>query len=53
MTNLHSILKSRNITLLIKIHIVEAVWFFLLVMYVCDGWATKKKECQRIDAFEL
>ena len=52
MTNLHSILKSRDITLPTKVHLVKAV-VFLVVMYKCESWTIKKAECQRIDAFEL
>ena len=52
MTNLDSILKSRNITLLTKIHIVKAM-VFPVVMYGCESWTIKKAECQRTDAFEL
>ena len=52
MTNLDSILKSRDITLPIKIHLVKAM-VFQIVMYGCDSWAIKKAERQRIDAFEL
>ena len=52
MTNLESILKSRDITLLAKIRLVKAV-VFPLVMYGCESWTIKKAECQRIDAFEL
>ena len=52
MTNLDSILKSRHITLLTKVHLVKAV-VFPVVMYGCESWAIKKAECQRIDAFEL
>ena len=52
MTNLYSILKSRNITLLAKVHLVK-VMVFPVVMYGCESWATKKAEHQRIDAFEL
>ena len=52
MTNLDSILKSRDITLLIKVHIVKAM-VFLVVMYGCENWITKKAEHRRIDAFEL
>ena len=52
MTNLDSILKSRDITLLTKVHLVKAI-FFPLVMYGCDSWTIKKAECRRIDAFEL
>ena len=52
MTNLDSILKSRDITLSTKVHLVKAM-VFPVVMYVCESWTTKKAECQRIDAFEL
>ena len=52
MTNLDSILKSRDITLLTKVHLVKAM-VFSVVMYGCENWAIKKAECQRIDAFEL
>ena len=52
MTNLDSILKSRDITLPTKVHLVKAL-VFLEVMYVCESWTIKKAECQRIDAFEL
>ena len=52
MTNLDSILKSRDITLLTKVHLVKAM-VFLIVMYGCVGWTIKKAEHQRIDAFEL
>ena len=52
MTNLDSILKSRDITLLTKVHLVKAM-VFLAVMYRCESWTIKKSECQRIDAFEL
>ena len=48
MTNLDSILKSINITLLTKVHIVKAM-VFPVVMYVCECWTIKKAECQRID----
>ena len=48
MTNLDSILKSRDITLPTKVHIVKAM-VFLAVMYGCDSWTTKKVECQRTD----
>ena len=51
-TNLDSILKNRNITLMTKVHIVEAM-VFLVVMFRCESWTTKKAECPRIDAFEL
>ena len=52
MTNLDSILKSRDITLPRKIPIVKAI-VFPVVMYGCESWAIKKAECGRIDAFEL
>ena len=52
MTNLNSILKSRDITLLTKVHLVKAM-IFPVVMYGCESWTTKKAECRRIDAFEL
>ena len=52
MTNLDSILKSRDITLPIKVHLVKAM-VFPVVMYECESWTIKKAECQRIDAFEL
>ena len=52
MTNLDSILKSTDITLPTKVHLVKAV-VFPVVMYRCEGWAIKKAECWRIDAFEL
>ena len=52
MTNLDSILKSRDITLPTKIHLVKAM-VFPVVMYGCEIWTVKKAECQRIDAFEL
>ena len=52
MTNLDSILKSRDITLLTKVHIVKAMPF-PLVMYGCEIWTIKKAECQKIAAFEL
>ena len=51
-TNLDSILKSRDITLPTKVHLVKAT-VFPVVMYGCDNWMIKKAECQRIDAFEL
>ena len=50
MTNLDSILKSRDITLLTKVHLVKAM-VFPMVMYGCESWTVKKAECQRIDAF--
>ena len=52
MTNLDSILKSRDITLPTKVRIVKAI-VFPVVMYGCESWTIKKAECQRIDAFEL
>ena len=52
MTNLDSILKSRDITLPIKVLLVKAM-IFPVVMYGCDIWTMKKAECHRIDAFEL
>ena len=52
MTNLDSILKSRDITLPTKVHLVKAL-VFPLVMYGCESWTIKKAECRRIDAFEL
>ena len=51
-TNLHSMLKSGDISLLIKIHIVKAV-VFPVVLYECESWTIKKAEHQRIDAFTL
>ena len=50
-TNLGSVLKSKDITLPTKVHIVKAM-VFLVVMYTCDSWTIKKAECQRTDAFE-
>ena len=52
MTNLDSILKSRDITLSPKVCLVKAM-IFPIVMYGCESWTIKKAECQRIDAFEL
>ena len=52
MTNLNSILKSRDITLPTKVHLVKAM-VFPVVMYGCESWTIKKAESQRIDAFEL
>ena len=52
MTNLDSILKSRDITLPAKFHLVKTM-IFSIVMYGCESWTIKKAECQRIDAFEL
>ena len=51
-TNLDSILKSRDIILPTKVHLVKAM-VFLVVMYRCESWTIKKPESQRIDAFEL
>ena len=51
-SNLDSILKNRDITLLTKIHLVKAV-VFPLVMYGCESWTIKKAEQQRIDTYEL
>ena len=52
MSNLDSILKSRDITLPTQVHIVKAL-VFPVVMYECDSWTIKQSECQRIGAFEL
>ena len=52
MTNLDSIFKSRDITLLAKVHLVKAM-IFPVVTYGCESWTVKKAECRRIDAFEL
>ena len=52
MTNLDSILKSRDITLPTNVHLVKAM-VFSGVMYGCESWTTKKAECRRIDGFEL
>ena len=52
MTNLHSIFKSRDITLLTKVCLVKAM-VFAVVMYGCESWTVKTAECRRIDAFEL
>ena len=51
-TNLDSILKKRGITLSVKVHLVKAM-VFPVVMYRCESWTIMKAECQRIDAFEL
>ena len=51
MTNLDNILKSRDITLPTKVHLVKAM-VFLVVMYGCESWTIKKAECLRIDAFK-
>ena len=52
MTNLESILKSRDITLPTNVHLVKAV-VFPVVTYGCESWTVKKADCQRIDAFDL
>ena len=52
MTNLDSILKSRDITLLTKVYLVKAI-VFPVVMQGCESWTTEKAECRRTDAFEL
>ena len=52
MTNLDSILKSRDITLPTKVRLVKTM-VFPVIMYGCESWTVKKAECQRIDAFEL
>ena len=52
MTNLDSILKSRDITLSTRVRLVKAM-VFPVVMYGCQSWTIKKTECRRIDAFEL
>ena len=52
MTNLDSILKNRDITLLTEVHIVKAM-VFPVVLYGCESWTIKKAECRRTDAFEL
>ena len=52
MTNINSILKSIDITLPTKVHLVKAI-VFPVVMYRCESWSIKKAECQTIDAFEL
>ena len=52
MMNLDSMLKSRDITLSTKVHLVKAM-VFPVVMYGCESWTVKKAECQRINAFEL
>ena len=52
MTSLDSILKSRDITLSTKVHLVKAM-VFPVVMYGCESWTIEKTECQKIDAFEL
>ena len=52
MTNLDSILKSRDTTLPTKVHLVKAM-VFPVIMYGCESWTVKKAECRKIDAFEL
>ena len=52
MTNLDSVLKSKDMTLPKMVHIVKAI-IFPVVMYSCETWTIKKAECQRIDVFEL
>ena len=52
MTNLYIVLKSRDISLLTKVHIIKAM-VFPVVMYGCESWTIKKAECQKIDAFQL
>ena len=52
MTNLESVLKSKDITLLTKVHLGKAM-VFPVVMYGCENWTIKEAECRRIDAFEL
>ena len=52
MTNLDSILRSRDITLPTKVHLVKAM-VLPVVIYGCESWSVKKAECQRIDASEL
>ena len=52
MTNLNSILKSRDITLPTKVHLIKAM-VFPVIMYGCESWTVKKAECRRTDAFEL
>ena len=52
MSNLDSVLKTRDITLMTNVHIVKAM-IFPVVMYGCESWTIKKAECQRTDAFEL
>ena len=53
MTNLDSILKSRDFTLTTKVRLVKAMVFFPVVMYGCESWTVKESECQKINAFEL
>ena len=51
-TNLDSVFKSKDITLPIRVHLIKAM-IFPIVMYGCESWTVKKAECQRIEAFEL
>ena len=53
LTNLYSILQSRDIALPTKVHLVKAVFFPVVMMYGCESWSIKKVEHERIDAFEL
>ena len=53
MTNLDSVLKSRDITLPTKVHIVKAMVFPVVMYSCCESWTVKKAECQRINAFKL
>ena len=53
MTNLDSVLESRDITLPTVVQLSKLCFFFSVVMYRCDSWSIKKAECQKIDAFEL
>ena len=52
MTNLDSVLKSRDITLPTTVRLIKAI-FFPVVMYECESWTIRKAECRKIDAFEL
>ena len=52
LTNLGSVLKGRDITLLTKVHIIKAI-AFPVIMYRCESWTIKKAQCQRIDTFKL
>ena len=52
MTNLDSILESRDVTFPTKVHLVKTI-VFSVVMYECESWTIKKAECRRIDAFDL
>ena len=53
MTNLDSILKSRDITLPTKVRLLKAMVFPVVMMYGCESWIIKKAECQRTDGYEL